>query len=100
MTDPRPPSADTPERSGERRAGRRIPPLVWIVIFLLVAWFAWAWVQRGGADYTPHGGSTPRQAEGTSYMPAAPPQGSAPATPAGAANGPQEPPTSNAPPPK
>lgn len=90
MTDERR-TTSTPADDAARRQGRRIPPLVWIVIFLLVAWFAWAWVQRGGRDVTPQGGTTPRAAEGTSYMPAAPAQGAAPATPAGTANGPQGP---------
>ena len=86
---PAPPAAD--DRSQSRRGARPIPPLVWIVIFLLLAWFAWAWVQRGGHDTTPMGGTAPSQAEGTSYMPAAPANGGAPATPAGQVNGPQQP---------
>jgi hypothetical protein len=91
MTDERPGRAAADDRTETRRPARRIPPLVWIVIFLLVAWFAWAWVQRGGTDVTPQGGTMPRQAEGTSIMPAAPPNGSAPGTPARTINGPQEP---------
>lgn len=87
MTDER----RTDTRTEHRREGRRIPPLVWIVIFLLVAWFAWAWVQRGGQDVTPHGGTAPRAAEGPALMPAAPASGGAPAQPAETVNGPQEP---------
>ena len=89
MTDQRRPTVA--EDRDARRGVRSIPPLVWIVIFLLVAWFAWAWVQRGGHDTTPQGGTAPSAAEGTSYMPAAPANGSAPATPAGQVNGPQQP---------
>lgn len=88
MTDERRTPDATP---ASRREGRRIPPLVWIVIFLLVAWFAWAWVQRDGHDVTPHGGTTPRAAEGPSLMPAAPATDGAPAQPAETVNGPQEP---------
>jgi hypothetical protein len=88
MTDQRPAADD---RAEMRRPARRIPPLVWIVIFLLLAAFAWAWVQRGGEDVTPRGGTMPRQAEGTSIMPAAPANGAVPAQPAETVNGPQEP---------
>lgn len=91
---------DSYDRGEPRKATRNIPPLVWIVVAALVAWFVIAMVQRGGTDHTPHGGSTPRQAEGPSVMPAAPAQGSAPATPAGVANGAQEPASSDAPPPR
>jgi len=84
MTDQRP-AAD--HRAEMRRPARRLPPLVWIVIFLLLAAFAWAWVQRGGEGVTPHGATVARQAEGTSVTPAAP----APATPAQTVNGPQGP---------
>ncbi|MDB5466169.1 MAG: hypothetical protein JWQ46_931 [Phenylobacterium sp.] len=94
-----PTGPDSYDRGEPRKATRNIPPLVWIVLALLVAWFAVAMIQRGGTDRTPQGGSMPRQAEGTSVMPAAPANGSAPATPAGAVNGPQEPATSDAAPP-
>jgi len=90
MTDDRRPGAPTAGPSA-RREGRRIPPLVWVVIFILVAALAWMWVQRGGVDVTPQGGTMPRAAEGTAYMPAAPARGGAPATPAGPVNGSQEP---------
>ena len=75
-----------------RKASRRIPPLVWIVLALLVGWLVVAVMQRQGADRTPQGGSTPAQAEGASTMPAAPATGDAPATPAGTVNAPQPPP--------
>ena len=88
MTDQRR-TADAERHQG--RALRRIPPLVWIVMFLVAAALAWGLMQRGGHDVTPSGGTMPRAAEGTSYMPAAPANGSAPATPAGTVNGPQEP---------
>ena len=80
------------DRAEPRKRTRNIPPLVWIVLALLVAWFVVAMVQRQGADRTPQGGSTPSQAEGTSIMPATPPSGDAPGTPAGVVNGPAQPP--------
>ena len=80
------------DRGEPRKRTRNIPPLVWIVLALLVAWFVVAMVQRQGADRTPQGGSTPAQAEGTSIMPATPPSGDAPGTPAGVVNGPAQPP--------
>lgn len=90
MTDERP-TRGGDERTDLRRPARRIPPLVWIVVFLLVAWFAWAWVQRGGQDVTPQGGTMPRQAEPSAVMPAAPPSGTAPGTPEQTVNGPEQP---------
>lgn len=83
--------SDSNSSTPPRKATRNIPPLVWIVLAILVAWFVVAMMQRKGADHTPQGGSTPAQAEGTSVMPAAPANGSAPATPAGTVNGPQQP---------
>ncbi|HEY8572591.1 hypothetical protein [Phenylobacterium sp.] len=83
MTDQR--NATTP------KTGRRIPPLVWIVLALLVGWFVIMMVQRNGQDVTPQGGTHPTQAEGPSIMPAAPANGDAPATPAGVVNGPNQP---------
>jgi hypothetical protein len=91
-TRPVPPRDASPEGRN-----RRIPPLVWIVLLLLIGWFVVAMLQFGGTDRSPHGGTVPRAAESTGYMPATPPQGSAPATPAGAVNGPLEPAGSNAP---
>ena len=90
MTDDRR-STTAADRAAPRRETRRIPPLVWIVLFLALAALAWGFMQRGGHDTTPTGGTAPSQAEGTSYMPAAPANGSAPATPAGTVNGPQQP---------
>ena len=87
MTDRNPPARDA---SPEGR-NRRIPPLVWIILAVVVAWLIGIAVWRQGVDRTPHGGTMPRASQPTSYMPATPPQGSAPATPAGTANGPQEP---------
>jgi hypothetical protein len=74
------------------KRGRGIPPLVWIVLALLVAWLVIALMQRQGSDRTPQGGSHPAQAEGTSVMPATPPSGTTPGTPAGVINGPNQPP--------
>jgi hypothetical protein len=91
---------DSYDRGEPRRSTRNIPPLVWIVVALLIAWFVVAMVQRRGVDHTPQGGSMPRAAEGASVMPAAPANGSAPATPAGTVNGAQEPASSDAPPPR
>jgi hypothetical protein len=82
------------------RPSRRIPPLVWIILALLIVWLGVAVVQRGGFNRTPSGGTAPSEAEGPSYMPAAPAQGSAPATPAGTINGPNQPATDNAPKPR
>ncbi len=75
-----------------RKRSRSIPPLVWIVLALLLAWLVIALMQRQGADRTPQGGSTPAQAEGASIMPATPPSGTTPGTPAGVINGPNQPP--------
>ena len=77
MSDP--PTEPAP---AERRA-RRIPPLVWIVVGLLVAWLIVAMLQRGGTHVTPQGGTMPQAQEGTSYMPPAPATPTAPATPGG-----------------
>jgi hypothetical protein len=102
MTDTRPnrPQPDTVGQPAPRPT-RNVPPLAWIIAAILAACIVAAVVQRGGSDRTPQGGSAPRQAEGTAYMPAAPANGSAPATPAGAVNGPNEPASSDAaPPPK
>jgi hypothetical protein len=82
---------DQRSETAPKKATRRIPPLVWIVLALLVGWLVVALLQRGGIDNTPQGGSHPMQAEGTSVMPAAPAQGDAPATPSGAINGPAQP---------
>jgi flagellar basal body-associated protein FliL len=83
---------DHSTNASTKKASRKIPPLVWIVLALLVVWLVVALMQRQGSDRTPQGGSTPSQAEGTSVMPAAPAQGDAPATPAGSINGPAQPP--------
>jgi hypothetical protein len=48
----------TSSAAGERKAARRIPPLVWIVVALLAAWFVIAMIQRApGAHRTPSGGT-------------------------------------------
>lgn len=78
MTDP-----GSPQKSS-----RRIPPLVWIVLALLVGWLVIAMVQRGGTDRTPGGGSAPMAEQGPSVMPPAPASGTTPATPGGVAEGP------------
>jgi hypothetical protein len=75
----------------DHHAKKRIPPLVWIVVAILVAWLVIALVQRGGTHVTPQGGTMPQQAEGTSVVPAAPAGPGAPATPAGTVNGPNQP---------
>ncbi|MFL5295814.1 MAG: hypothetical protein ACJ798_05465 [Phenylobacterium sp.] len=77
---------------------RRIPPLVWIIVAILVAWFAIAMWQRQGTHPTASGrGTMTSEAEGPAYLPPAPASGSAPATPGGQVNGPQQPPASDAP---
>jgi len=84
MTDPGAHSA-TPER----RPGRKIPPLVWIILALLVGGIAVGLLQRGGTHVTPQGGTMPQAEPGASYMPPAPVGPGAPATPGGP--GPNEP---------
>jgi hypothetical protein len=51
MTDRRT-DADAP-----RKASRRIPPLVWIVLALLVGWLVAMMVQRERTDALPEGGA-------------------------------------------
>jgi hypothetical protein len=97
MTDPKTSEPTSPRDARPAGRTRNIPPLVWIVLALLVLWLVVALVQRGGSNRTPSGGTMPSQAEGPSYMPAAPANGSAPATPAGVINGPNQPATDNAP---
>lgn len=86
MSDQRPAQPET-----ERKAARRIPPLVWIVLAALVAWLAVALFYRGGTHTTPRGGTMPQAAEGPAVLPAAPAQDGAPATPGGVVNGPAQP---------
>lgn len=78
MTDQRTHSA-----TSERRPARKVPPLVWIVLALLVAGIAVGMLQRGGTHVTPQGGTMPQADAGTSYMPPAPAGEGAPATPGG-----------------
>jgi hypothetical protein len=78
-------------QESERKAARRIPPLVWIVIAALAAWFAITLFYRQGVHVTPHGGTMPEAQEGPAVIPAAPAQSGAPATPAGTVNGPAPP---------
>lgn len=79
------------DQGSQQKSSRRIPPLVWIVLALLVGWLVVAMVQRGGTDRTPGGGSHPTAEQGTSVMPPAPATGSAPATPGNVAPGPANP---------
>jgi len=81
MTDPGP----------TQKSGRRIPPLVWIVLALLVGWLVVAMVQRGGTHRTPGGGTAPMAEQAPSTIPPAPASGAAPATPGSVANGPAAP---------
>jgi len=84
--DPRDASPDTGKT-------RRVPPLIWIIVAALVAWFAIAMWQRQGTHPTASGRETVTSgAEGTAYMPPAPANGSAPATPGGYVNGSNPPP--------
>lgn len=70
----------THESRPEKR--RRIPPLVWIVLAIFVAWFVVALLQRDHDNLTPGGrDDVPASVQGPSVMPPAPAQGSAPATP-------------------
>lgn len=73
----------TTQTSTDRKAARRIPPLVWIVVALLLAWLVAALLQRGGTHVTPQGGTMPQGNERTAIMPAAPAGPGAPATPGG-----------------
>lgn len=82
MTDP---------RTSPSKPGRRIPPLVWIVLAGLVAWAVIMMVQRGGTHRTPSGGEMPMAEQGPSIMPPAPAEGATPATPGGVANAPAAP---------
>jgi hypothetical protein len=77
----------TPSTSSDRKAARKIPPLVWIVALIFVGWLVVAMLQRGGTHVTPQGGTMPQQAEGPSVMPAQPAAPGAPATPGGVVNG-------------
>lgn len=70
-----------------QKSGRRIPPLVWIVLALLVGWLIVAMVQRGGTHRTPDGGTMPMAEQGPSVMPPAPASGTAPATPGSVTDG-------------
>lgn len=79
---------DQSPRPAEKKKG--IPPLVWIVLALLVAWAVIAFMQRGGTDVTPQGGTMPMAEQGPSVMPAAPATPEAPGTPAAVVNPPQE----------
>lgn len=84
--------ADThPKTGAPGPRSRRIPPLVWIVVALLVAWLVVALVQRGGTHVTPSGGTAPQQAEGPAIVEPAPPTATAPGTPVGVVNGPNQP---------
>jgi hypothetical protein len=74
-----------------------VPPLIWIVLAILVAWFAIAMWQRQGTHPTASGRETVTTTqEAPGYMPPAPASGSAPATPGGQVNGPAQPPPSDA----
>lgn len=79
------------EPASPQKTSRRIPPLVWIVLALLVGWLVVAMLQRGGTDRTPGGGTLPEAAQGPSVMPPAPASGTTPATPGNVADGPASP---------
>ena len=84
-------------KGASSRGRRRIPPLVWIVLALLVAWFAIAMWQRQGTHPTASGRETVTgTTEAPGYMPPAPANGASPATPGGVANGSQQAPASDA----
>lgn len=76
MSDPR--ATDT-----GAKAKRKIPPLVWIVVAILIGWFVVAMLQRGGTHVTPQGGTMPQAVQNEAVMPPAPATGNAPATPGG-----------------
>jgi hypothetical protein len=60
------PPRDAPPRGGH---AKKIPPLVWIVLALLVVMAIWGVVQYGGSHETPNGGSTPQATQGDAVMP-------------------------------
>lgn len=76
------------DRSEPRREKRKIPPLVWIIIAVLILWGVIALVQRAGTAETPEGGTMPMAEQDETLMPAAPPRPEAPATPPSIAEGP------------
>ncbi|MGE5566379.1 MAG: hypothetical protein ACM3YN_09545 [Parcubacteria group bacterium] len=61
------PPRDAPPRGG---TAKKIPPLVWIVLALLVGMAIWGAVQYGGSHRTPSGGSTPQAIQAPTVMPA------------------------------
>ena len=69
----------SPDTGGQRR----VPPLIWIVLAVLVAWFAVAMWQRQGTHPTASGRETVTSPTASpAYTPPAPGSGAAPATPA------------------
>lgn len=82
MSDPRP--SDTAPKP---RDSRRIPPLVWIIVAILLGWLVIAFLQRGGTHVTPQGGTAPQATQGEAVIPSAPATGNAPATPGGVVGG-------------
>ena len=72
-----------PEPSSTEARRRRIPPLVWIIVAMVVAWLVYAYAMRGGTHVTPQGGTMPQAKPETSYMPPVPATKEAPGTPGG-----------------
>ena len=76
------------DRAAQRKATRKIPPLVWVVVAGFVLWAIIAFVQRDRTDVTPQGGTMPMAKEETTVMPASPPSGTTPGTPTSTGQGP------------
>jgi len=76
-----------PTEASAHRPWRKVPPLAWIILGVLVAVIVAFLAQRGGEHVTPQGGTMPQAADG-GVIPAAPGGPGVPSTPAGTVNGP------------
>lgn len=71
------------DRSHEHQpAKRKIPPLVWIIVAIFVAWAVIAFMQNRGETSSTGEVTHPVSAQGDAVMPAAPATPAAPGTPA------------------
>ncbi|HEY9218100.1 MAG TPA: hypothetical protein VIO94_08625 [Phenylobacterium sp.] len=73
-------TTDTPTEA--RSAKKRIPPLVWVIAAIFVAWLAVSLMQRDHEVVSPQGGTHPASQQSDATMPAAPATTDAPGTPA------------------
>jgi hypothetical protein len=74
-------STDRTPPPENRTRKRGVPPLVWVVAAIFVAWAAVFFIQRDDEMVSPQGGTHPTSAQGDAVMPAAPATSAAPATP-------------------